>query len=277
MTENNDDLNLPTEQEPGEQPTSSTFNRTVSVLALLLSIVAVALSSRTPQPVDSNASSSNVNTSEVGDLYSQPQDLRTMINQVRNSTVTVYCAEGMGSAWAMDLDDAEDSSDDDAYPYELITNEHVIHDCIDKGKITFSQAGSNVEHEAKLYSWDEDADLAMLMTDFEIVSLPLAPIARKPEIGHWVMAVGSPGSDTFNLNGSVTTGRITNIDEYVLVTDAAINFGNSGGPLLNSFGEVIGTNSWGEDFSKADNIAYAQAIPALCKKEVICDDVEWNW
>ena len=122
-----------------------------------------------------------------------------------------------------------------------------------------------------------NSDNALLMTDVEFTSLPLAPAERKPELGQWVMAVGSPGG-VIDLSGSVTTGRITNIDGYILATDAAINPGNSGGPLVNSFGEVLGTNSWGEDVAKFDNIAYAQANPTLCDKILFCKaDTYWVW
>lgn len=212
----------------------------------------------------------------VVDLYQPPADLKAAIEKARASTVTVYCGNWSGSGWFLALQDNKSTNLDDATPYEFVTNEHVIHDCVSGSPITFKTYDSDTTHSAKLYKQDAEQDLALLMTDFELPALPLATVLDRPQIGHWMMAVGSPGG-VFNLDGSVTTGRITNIDQYVLVTDAAINHGNSGGPLLNSAGEVVGTNSWGEDQAKTDNIGYSHGNPALCVSLVECGTVSWNW
>mgnify|MGYP006269942681 CR=1 FL=1 len=212
----------------------------------------------------------------VVDLYQPPADLKSAIEKARASTVTVYCGKWSGSGWFLALQDNKSTNLDDATPYEFVTNEHVIHDCVSGSPITFKTYDSDTIHSAKLYKQDAEQDLALLMTDFELPALPLATVLDRPQIGHWMMAVGSPGG-VYNLDGSVTTGRITNIDQYVLVTDAAINHGNSGGPLLNSAGEVVGTNSWGEDQAKTDNIGYSHANPALCVSLVECGTVSWNW
>lgn len=222
--------------------------------------------------------------SVVVDLYEPPTDLKNVIQTVRDSTVTVFCdftkaGEAwtmQGSGWFIALEDDATTTFDDSTPYELITNEHVIHDCSKGGPIYFVTTDSKTQHEAKLFSSDAKEDLAVLMTDYSGTALKIAPAIRKPQIGEWVMSVGSPASEQQNLHGTVTTGRITNMDDYVIVTDAALNHGNSGGPLVNAMGEVIGTNTW-IDLEATQNTGYSHANPALCQKLINCSAVSWKW
>ena len=222
--------------------------------------------------------------SVVVDLYQPPTNLKDVIQTVRDSTVTVFCdftkaGENwtmQGSGWFIALKDDPTTTADDATPYELITNEHVIHDCRDGGPIYFVTTDSKTIHGAELYSADDTEDLAVLMTDYPGTALKIVPAIRKPQIGEWVMSVGSPASEQQNLHGTVTTGRITNLDGYVIVTDAALNHGNSGGPLVNAMGEVIGTNTW-IDLEATQNTGYSHANPVLCHKLINCNAVSWKW
>jgi S1-C subfamily serine protease len=94
------------------------------------------------------------------------------------------------------------------------------------------------------------------------------------------MAAGSPYSQFFDsiIPGTYTFGNVSNFfpDISVIVTDAAINRGNSGGPLLNDRGEVIGTNTWGDDTAVSENNGYAIGIPTLCLRFITCE-ASFNW
>jgi serine protease Do len=127
----------------------------------------------------------------------------------------------------------------------VVTNNHVI-DGADEIIINFND-GSKLKVE-KVLGKDTKTDLALLKVN---PKKPLPQVAfgtsNKMRVGDWVMAIGNP----FGLGGSVTVGIISAkqrdinsgpYDEY-LQTDAAINKGNSGGPLFNMDGEVIGVNT----------------------------------
>lgn len=127
----------------------------------------------------------------------------------------------------------------------LLTNHHVV-DGADTVKVTLSDRR---EFTAKVVGSDEQSDVALLKIDAK--SLPFLRLANasltKP--GQWVIAIGSP----FGLDHSVTAGIVSAVgrsnpyadQQYVpfIQTDVAINQGNSGGPLLNTSGEVVGINS----------------------------------
>jgi serine protease Do len=127
----------------------------------------------------------------------------------------------------------------------IVTNNHVI-DGADEIIINFND-GSKLSVE-KVLGKDTKTDLALLKVT------PKRPLAQvsfgssgKLKVGDWVMAIGNP----FGLGGSVSVGIISakqrdiNTGPYddFLQTDAAINKGNSGGPLFNMDGEVIGVNT----------------------------------
>ena len=126
----------------------------------------------------------------------------------------------------------------------ILTNNHVVEDS-ESISVTF---WDGVEAKATLVGTDKRSDVAVIKVDNS--SYPPLPKgdSSKLKVGELVMAVGSP----FELSQSVTTGIISalerndvHINEYesFIQTDAAINRGNSGGPLVNMDGEVIGINS----------------------------------
>jgi serine protease Do len=126
----------------------------------------------------------------------------------------------------------------------ILTNNHVVEDA-EKLTVTF---WDGVEAKATVVGTDKQSDVAVIKVDN--TSYPPLPRgdSSKLKVGELVVAVGSP----FGLSQSVTTGIISalernsvDINEYesFIQTDAPINQGNSGGPLVNMDGEVIGINS----------------------------------
>jgi serine protease Do len=126
----------------------------------------------------------------------------------------------------------------------IITNNHVIEEA-DEITINFSD-GSKLP--AEIIGRDPKTDLAVLQvkTKKKLAFVPMGDSA-KARVGDWVIAIGNP----FGLGGSLSAGVISAIKRDInagpydsfIQTDAAINKGNSGGPLFNMKGEVIGVNS----------------------------------
>ncbi len=126
----------------------------------------------------------------------------------------------------------------------VVTNHHVIEGA---DEIIVRMADRR-EYVAELIGSDEQSDIALLKIKAD--GLPTLNFGESRDLqqGEWVMAIGSP----FNYDQTVTAGivsakgRANNRQQYVpfIQTDVAINQGNSGGPLLNMDGEVVGVNSW---------------------------------
>jgi serine protease Do len=127
----------------------------------------------------------------------------------------------------------------------VITNNHVIADA-DEIEVNFSD-GSKLK--AELVGVDAKTDIAVLKVDPNVRKLTAVSFGDSDSIriGDWVMAIGNP----FGLGGTVTVGIVSARDRNInsgpyddfIQTDAAINRGNSGGPLFNMDGEVIGINT----------------------------------
>lgn len=257
----------------------------VGVMSLVLGLGGGFLGSRLGGTTEAKPESTLPATTV--DLYNQPEDIEGLVKKVQAATVTVYCGDWSGSGWGIDLKDDPDSTADDAYPYEIITNYHVIDTCLDGEDISFKIHGSETKYPAKLFSYDDTfykergwGDLAIIMTATEVTALK--PAKAAPKIGAWVMAVGSPGSDFLEttIDGNVNFGRVTNfiLERHLVVTDAAINHGNSGGPLVNSLGEVLGTNTWKEASQGANGIGFSIGIPVVCQELLDCtEDSELLW
>lgn len=124
----------------------------------------------------------------------------------------------------------------------ILTNAHVVRDA---SEVTVKLQDRR-EYRAKVLGSDPKTDVAVLK--IEAKNLPVVPIGKSSDlkVGEWVLAIGSP----FGLESSVTAGVVSakgrSIDEGnvpFIQTDVAVNPGNSGGPLFNTRGEVIGINS----------------------------------
>jgi serine protease Do len=141
----------------------------------------------------------------------------------------------------------------------ILTNFHVI-ESADRISVTLADGRT---FRGEVVGTDPAIDVALLRIDGG-QTLPEAPLGNSDElrVGEWVCAIGNP----LGYVHSVTVGVVSfigrklfdqSLDDYIQ-TDAAINFGNSGGPLINSRGEVIGINS--AISSRASNIGFAVPI-----------------
>jgi len=151
----------------------------------------------------------------------------------------------------------------------IVTNHHVV---VNADKITVRLADDTVL-TATLIGSDEKTDLALLKVESD-EPLPANSWGNSDamRIGEWVMAIGNP----FGLGGTVTVGIISSLgrdinsgpyDDFIQ-TDAAINRGNSGGPMFNMAGEVVGVNS--AIYSPSGgSVGIGFAIPAAIAKNVV--------
>lgn len=148
----------------------------------------------------------------------------------------------------------------------ILTSNHVI-ESASKIEVKLSD---NRKFVAKMIGQDRETDLALIKVESE-KPLPAAPLGDSSQLkpGQWVMAIGNP----FVYDHTVTVGVIsalnrnlgTNIFDNFIQTDAAINFGNSGGPLLNIKGEVIGINT----LISSQGTGIGFAIPINMAKEIL--------
>ena len=150
----------------------------------------------------------------------------------------------------------------------LITNYHVVENA-DKVEVRLSNRDRLT---AKIVGKDPATDLALLKIDVQ--EPPASPLelgdSDRLRVGEWVMAIGDP----LNFDKTVTVGVVSAKDrsgltadpatrsfENFIQTDAAINFGNSGGPLINVNGEVVGINT--AMYRPAQNIGFAVPVNTL--------------
>ena len=169
---------------------------------------------------------------------------------------------------------------DDGY---IITNDHVVGNAT---KVVVSM--TNGEHlDAEIIGKDSYSDIAVLKINR--TGLPFIKLGNSDDviIGEWVVALGNPfGLFEVNQKPTVTVGVVSamgmklnsgenRFDRNMIQTDAAINSGNSGGPLVNSIGEVIGMNTliYTGNSMAGGNIGLGFAIP-MNKVKAIVDKIK---
>ncbi len=157
----------------------------------------------------------------------------------------------------------------------VVTNNHVVA-AGTKGATVDSITVTLVdrkEYVAKLIGRDPTSDLALLKIDAKNLPFVKFGDSDAARVGDWVLAIGNP----FGLGGTVTAGIVSSLHRVTgggaydrfIQTDAAINQGNSGGPMFDLSGNVIGINSQILGSQGGGNIGIGFAIPAVDAKPVI--------
>ncbi|MEO6223091.1 MAG: trypsin-like peptidase domain-containing protein, partial [Vicinamibacterales bacterium] len=163
----------------------------------------------------------------------------------------------------------------------VLTNNHVVEDATSIEVFLYNMNEAEAGLKAKVVGRDKLTDSALL----QIMELPSAPLSeakfgdsQQIQPGDWVMAIGNP----FGFTNTVTVGVVSAVgrtdqqlrpvdgrDLEMIQTDAAINRGNSGGPLLNVRGEVVGINTAIISDQTGGNIGIGFAVPINTVKEVL--------
>ena len=213
-------------------------------------IVQNAKNDQLPEPITIVQDSSSQNS---GELFVSSSDISTTVTQVvelvEPAVVTVV-GEIPGQRTFFGFTNEQEVSGSGfiiSTSGYVVTNNHVIEDV----NSVFVILSDGTELEADIVSRDIFADLAVLKVNGDLPGVAVLGDSDRLKPGETVIAIGSPLGDFRN---SVTTGVISATGrmldsgrgyemENLLQTDAAINSGNSGGPLVNLAGEVIGVNT----------------------------------
>jgi S1-C subfamily serine protease len=204
-------------------------------------------------------SSSNPVAPVEGDetLFGPPSSYPELIAKVKASTVVIDCPLGQGSGFVLDVSTLTGQD----VPV-IVTNQHVVEGCEGQNQLTITAqsgtfAGTSV-------ATDKDFDLAII--EVPGMNLPALKLAEGSQVGEWAMAFGAP----LGISDTASFGYITNVkpDEYLITTDAVLGPGNSGGPLVNNRGEVLGVNS--AVFVEANGIGIAMPPEGLCVSLLTC-------
>lgn len=170
----------------------------------------------------------------------------------------------------------------------IVTNNHVV----SGAELIVVDFASGFQSTAEIIGTDQDSDLAVIKVDQMPESAHALPLGKIDEVdvGQWVVAIGNP----FGLNTSMTLGITSakgraipsgatpfSIPEALQV-DAAVNPGNSGGPLLDLSGKVIGVNAQIASGGTRANAGVAFAIPVSIVKKVVPTliaegEIHWPW
>jgi S1-C subfamily serine protease len=252
----------------------------ISLVALLVAVVAVLLPSGvTPALQQSRATAGEgVSSGEgapvaAGDpLFEEPQDVTELIRTVKGSLVLVQCGEGSGTGWIIDTAaeplmragrDREFDSDESAL---VVTADHVIRDCV-KDASALSAVVGEIPVDVVLLNWHKREDIALLAINMDRRGLPATTLVPQ---GSWAMSVGYPYEFDFPVP---LMGRV--IDHYgpVQYVDMTIQPGNSGSPIVNSKGAVVGTAVASlEDPASELSIGWTVSVTTetLCQKLFDC-------
>ena len=199
----------------------------------------------------------------VNEIYERAASGVVQITSTTGSVDSVSPQEALGSGFVLDK------------VGHIVTNYHVVQGA-DEIRVSFSNRDTV---EAQLVGTDPSTDLAVLQVDTSASALTPLSLgdSDKVEVGDPVVAIGNP----FGLDRTATSGIVSALQrlitapnrftiDHVIQTDAPINHGNSGGPLLNSRGQVIGVNTQIETGGVASgNVGIGFSVPSNTVKDVV--------
>jgi len=236
-----------------------------TILAVVVAVVIFASSSEPDLDTDANADTGAVEVTEsepiTANQVASEEELLIEIYQDASPAV-VQISAGLGSGSGFLIDDEG----------HILTNSHVVED-VSSVTVTLIDG---TELDGDVLALDPADDLALVEVDaLDVSHITPLTLTDSDEVqpGQLAIALGSP----FGLEGTITVGVVSGLDRtltgdagrsitHVIQTDAPLNPGNSGGPLLNSDGEVIGINTAVES-EAADGVGFA--VPANTAKDVL--------
>ena len=228
-----------------------------------------------------NSNQRNIGSSSLPDLTFAASRTIDAVVHVKNTSIVKE-----SDSWALQFFYGDDSKkkvgtgsgviiSPDGY---IITNYHVI----ENSSEVIVTTNNNKEYEAEIIGFDEVTDIAVLKINSDIkLDYIFFGDSDSTLIGEWVLAVGNP----YNLNSTVTAGIVSSksrdLNEYdqknqsFIQTDAAVNFGNSGGALVNIQGELIGINTLIQSMT-GGYVGYSFAVPSNTVRKIFEDIIEYG-
>lgn len=208
----------------------------------------------------------------IFNLFLKQPNVPEVVAKAKHSTFEVWCGNAGGTAVAVKMPLP------DKYETGLISAAHIFDECEEGSTVEIKYKGR--KYSALLFRKDPQSskvevgpdvvDLALIYTTARFPSLEPAPAAVQ---GDWAIAFGNPWEET----NYATFGIISDLNAQSYMTDAAVNEGNSGGPLLDSQGRVLGIASYGPIMSdlytdnpagiydRAEGIAVFQRLRLSCE------------
>jgi putative serine protease PepD len=200
----------------------------------------------------------------VNEIYEHAAPGVVQITTMSGSGVSLPAGRALGSGFVVDK------------AGHIVTNYHVIEGGSNEIRVSFSNRDTV---EAELVGSDPSTDLAVLRVDTAATALTPLSLGNSDavEVGDPVVAIGNP----FGLDRTATAGIVSALQrlitapnqftiDHVIQTDAPINHGNSGGPLLDDTGQVIGVNTQIETGGAATgNVGIGFAVPSNTVKDVV--------